>query len=85
MKPFFLKILAPTKTVFSGKVMSLSATASDGDIGILADHAPLATILVKGPVRYKAENGSEGEVENKEGFLLVNKNSATVLLSRQKN
>jgi len=80
MKPFLLEILTPTKMIFSGNVTSLTARASDGDIGILADHAPLATVLGKGLVRYKFENGAEKKVENNEGFLIVKNNAATVLL-----
>lgn len=80
MKPFLLEILTPSKELFSKKVVSMTATASDGKIGVLADHAPLATVLSKGRIRYRTESGEEGRIETGEGILIVRDGAATALL-----
>ena len=80
MKPFLLEILTPSKIVFSGKVTGLTARAKDGEIGIVADHAPLATVLSKGRIRYRTDSGEDGSIETNEGILIVKGNVATALL-----
>ncbi len=80
MKPFLLEILTPSKEIFLKKVVSVIADASDGKIGILADHAPLVTVLSKGQIRYRTESGEEGGIEAGGGILVVKDGAATALL-----
>lgn len=81
MKAFDLEIKTIEKKLFAGSVLSLTAQAADGKIGILPDHAPLATVLAKGSIRYTLENGQEVKLEAGDGFLIVDSNRVAVLLT----
>ncbi|MDD4179517.1 MAG: F0F1 ATP synthase subunit epsilon [Candidatus Margulisbacteria bacterium] len=80
MKSFLLEVRSPERTIFMGPVTSVSATAVDGGLSVLADHAPLATMLAPGPLRYQLEGGDEVRLDAGQGFLIVKDNQATVLL-----
>jgi F-type H+-transporting ATPase subunit epsilon len=82
MKPFKLNILMPEKELFGGQATFLAARAADGEIGVLADHAPLITILTPGPIRYQLTNGEEVGIDGGEGFMIIDKGTASILLSR---
>jgi len=79
MKTFSLEIRTPEKKLFSGKVTALTARAIDGGLGILANHAPLATALAAGKINYLAENGDKGGVDCQSGFLFVDNGAVTIL------
>ncbi|MCX5750749.1 MAG: ATP synthase F1 subunit epsilon [Candidatus Saganbacteria bacterium] len=78
-KQFQLEILGPDKTLFQGTVISVSAQAKDGSIGILADHAPLITALDKKTVFFIDANNEKQGVEISGGILKVENNKATIL------
>jgi F-type H+-transporting ATPase subunit epsilon len=80
MKGFALEIRSPAREIFFGQVTSLRAKALDGELGILADHAPLATVLDKGEVSYLPTDGELKELNIKGGFLLVKNNHAQILV-----
>jgi F-type H+-transporting ATPase subunit epsilon len=71
-------VISPESAVFDGEADSVTAPAFDGEIGILANHAPLMTSLGKGTLTVRA-----GSVVHKfrvqGGFLQVVKNSVRVL------
>ena len=78
---FFLNILSPAKKIFSGEVLSLVAPGEIGSLGVLANHAPLITTLVKGPIIFRKENEETIKLQlKKEGFLEVVNNKATLLV-----
>ncbi len=80
-KTFQLNILTPEKTVYAGSAASLTAPGEAGYLGILADHAPLATTLLAGKISFKDEAGKQTVVESQgKGFLEVFKNEVTVIL-----
>lgn len=80
MKLFDLEILTPERELFSGKTASLTVQTLNGEIGILADHASLVSVLAPGPIRYKLESEEEIKIEGGEGSLIVRNNRAVVLL-----
>jgi F-type H+-transporting ATPase subunit epsilon len=82
VKTFTLEIRSLDRNYFSGQVTGLTAPAVDGGIGILADHAPLATILAPGKVSFEKSTGEEIKIDGGAGFLLVRDNVATVLFER---
>ena len=51
MKTFELEIITPEKAIFKGTVSSIVVPATDGKIGILANHAKLIASLDPGPVK----------------------------------
>ncbi|NLB36131.1 MAG: ATP synthase F1 subunit epsilon [Clostridiales bacterium] len=79
-KTYKLDILPPEREFFSGQVEALIITAPDGELAILADHAPIVAPLVVGSFKMKID-GEWREAFNSEGFLEVSK-LGTVLLAQ---
>jgi F-type H+-transporting ATPase subunit epsilon len=73
-----VSIISPEAAVFDGEADSVIAPAFDGDVGILANHAPLMTVLGTGVLTVKA-GGMVRRFHVQGGFLQVVKNSVRVL------
>jgi F-type H+-transporting ATPase subunit epsilon len=71
-------VISPESAVFDGEADSVVAPAFDGEIGILANHAPLMTVLGAGVLRIDA-GGATRRFRVQGGFLQVVKNSVRVL------
>lgn len=71
-------IISPEGAVFDGEADAVTAPAFDGDIGILANHAPLMTTLGSGALSVRV-----GDVVTRfrvqGGFLQVVQNSVRIL------
>ncbi|MBN3033464.1 MAG: hypothetical protein JW873_05150 [Candidatus Saganbacteria bacterium] len=80
MKNFALEIRTPEKELFLGRVTALTVPASEGSLGVLAGHAPLAAGLKAGELVYRDEEGKEARLSVSEGFLIVNHQAVSVLL-----
>jgi F-type H+-transporting ATPase subunit epsilon len=63
-------IVTPEREVWAGEVQELIARGVDGEVGILAGHAPLLVQLAIGPLRLLAEQGEVRAVVDG-GFLHV--------------
>jgi F-type H+-transporting ATPase subunit epsilon len=85
VKSFALEIRTPEREVFLGRVVDLTVEAEDGKLGVLPDHAPLATMLAPGFIRYQLETGEEIKFQGESGFLIVKDNFASLLLKGLKN
>ena len=72
-------IVSSEESVFSGKIVSLTATGIEGELGIQYGHAALLTPLKPGPVRLLLDNGEEEVIFVKGGYLEVQPNLVTVL------
>ncbi len=82
MNTFTLEVKSPEKRLFLDRAVRLTAQAVDGEIGIMAGHAALATKLKAAPLRIVLETGETKQIEAGEGFLIVNKNEVSVLLKK---
>jgi len=71
-------VISPEAAVFDGEADSVIAPAFDGELGILANHAPLMTMLGTGTLVVKA-GGITRRFRVQGGFLQVVKNSVRVL------
>lgn len=80
MKSFALEIRSPEKALLLERVISLSVPASDGGLGVLADHAPLAARLAAGQIVYNFQEGEQASAPCVGGFLIVRNNQAAILL-----
>lgn len=78
MKELQLKIISPEKMLFQGAVLSVILPGTDGEFGILPDHAPLIASLRKGDISYEIEKGSPEIVNIESGFVEVKKNVVTI-------
>ncbi|HEY3295922.1 MAG TPA: ATP synthase F1 subunit epsilon [bacterium] len=77
-KPFEIDIVTPVGTVFTGEIWHVRAPGSDGDFGVLADHAPLMAGLRAGRLRIdQATESSDFVITG--GFFEVHDNRAVVL------
>jgi len=71
-------VISPEKAVFDGEADSVVAPAFDGRIGILANHAPLMTVLGTGALVITT-GGRVRQFDVQGGFLQVVQNSVRVL------
>jgi F-type H+-transporting ATPase subunit epsilon len=71
-------LISPQAAVFDGEADSVVAPAFDGEIGILANHAPLMTVLGQGELRI-GTGGATRRFAVTGGFLQVVRNSVRIL------
>lgn len=71
-------VISPEQAVFDGQAEAVTATAFDGEIGILPRHAPLMTVLGSGELRIRTVAG-EKVFHVQGGFLQVVHNTVRVL------
>lgn len=81
-KAYKLEIITPQETVFSGDVVSVVAPGEIGYLGILADHAPLATSLADGKFTLRTPNNKVTFYKTKAGFMEVLRNRVVALVER---
>lgn len=75
-----LDIVTPDRMVYSEDVNMVIARATDGDLGILAGHAPLIAGLDVWPLRIMKDEG-EQQLSLCGGFIEVRPQKITVLAS----
>jgi len=72
-------IASAEEMIFSGRIESLVAAGSLGDLGVYPGHAPLLTALIPGPVRIKKQDGEEEIYYVSGGFLEVQPGTVNIL------
>jgi F-type H+-transporting ATPase subunit epsilon len=77
---FPLRVVSVERSLFEGDVEFIVANGADGELGVLARHAPLMTILKPGPLRIQeVYGGPEQVLFVGGGFLEVLPDRVTVL------
>ena len=77
---FPLRVVSVERSLFEGEVEFVIANGADGELGVLARHAPLMTILKPGPLRIQETiGGPEQLLFVGGGFLEVLPDRVTVL------
>ena len=80
MAKFALRVVSVERSLYEGDVEFLVANGAGGELGVLARHAPLMTILKPGPLRIQESIGGPEEVLFVGGgFLEVLPDRVTVL------
>ncbi len=79
-KTLQLTIARVDAPVFSGLAVSVTVPGSEGEMTLLADHAPLMTALRAGVITVRKEDGTTETYEVASGTLEVSKNQVTILL-----
>jgi F-type H+-transporting ATPase subunit epsilon len=80
MAKFTLRVVSVERSLYEGDVEFLVAVGAGGELGVLAHHAPLMTILKPGPLRIQETIGGPEEVLFVGGgFLEVLPDRVTVL------
>lgn len=73
-----VELVAADRKVWSGEATAVSARSTEGELGILAGHAPVLGVLVPGEVRITTSSGVQ-TVTIDGGFLSVDQNTVTVV------
>ena len=76
---FTFELVSPEKLLVSGDAEIVSVPGSEGDMGVLANHAPVMTSLRPGIVNAKMADGSEQSFFVRGGFADITPSSLTVL------
>ena len=76
---FECSLVTPEEAVFDQPVTSANLPAHDGQLGILANHAPLLVQLGEGDLHLKLEDGSSKSYKLRGGFAQMNNNKLTLL------
>jgi len=76
---FRLTIITPEKTFFDDETSMVIVRTSEGDIGILANHASLVASLPSGPVKIKTEDGSFRIAALSSGIIKVGGNKVSII------
>ncbi len=79
MATFQCRIVSPEQELYSGEVKMLVATGSEGELGILANHTPLITLLKPGAMQVTEADGTEEFIYVSGGVLEVQPKVVTVL------
>lgn len=73
-----VELVAADRTVWSGQASEVSARTSEGDLGVLAGHAPLLAVLQPGVVRISADSAVTTAVVE-DGFISVADDRVSIL------
>jgi F-type H+-transporting ATPase subunit epsilon len=76
-----VEIVGTEGKLWSGTAWQVSAKAGEGEIGILAGHEPLLSVLQPGEVRVLSERGAQPQRWQVEGgFLSFDSNHLTIVV-----
>jgi len=78
MSTFRIEVVTPDRTAFEGDAESLTVPAWEGYLGVLANHAPLLTVLQAGVVTMKTDQKARFFAV-RGGFMEVRQNRAVIL------
>ena len=78
-KTFTLRVIVSDKIFYDGKCTQLIIPATDGAMGILANHENMAVAVTNGDMRIRTEDGSWIEAAIGTGFAQISNNRAMVL------
>ncbi|MBM4158001.1 MAG: ATP synthase F1 subunit epsilon [Ignavibacteria bacterium] len=74
-----LEIISPNKTVFKGKIKSITAPGTAGEFQILYNHASLVSSLDIGIIKFITESDEEMDYSTSGGILEVKNNVVNIL------
>lgn len=78
MPTFFLEVLTPERKFYSAEAEEVIFRTVDGEIGVLAKHAPTVVAVDVGPIKIKAE-GKWIEALVTEGFAEIMPDRVVIL------
>lgn len=79
MATFQCRVVSAKESLFSGDVKMLSASGLEGELGVLAGHTPLITLLKPGVLKLVLADGSEEVIYVSGGVLEVQPKGTMVL------
>ena len=79
LNQFKLEVISPERVFYSGDVEMVELTTTEGDIGILAGHIPLNTIVAPGVLTISEPENNTKEAAVLEGFMEITGDKVTIL------
>ncbi|MCE7872290.1 ATP synthase F1 subunit epsilon [bacterium CPR1] len=80
MNTFHMEIVTPTEVKFAGQLRQVVVSGVMGQMGILAQHAPLLAMLQPGLMAYTDADGKVNRLAAGSGFVQVAENRAVCLV-----
>lgn len=77
-----VELVAADRLVWSGEATMVIARTTEGDIGVLPNHAPLLSVIVEGVVDVQTEAGETWVAAVDAGFISVADNRVSILSER---
>lgn len=74
-----LEIITPENKLFEGEVTSVKFPGTDGEFGVLNNHAPIISTLTKGKIIVTDENNEVSDFEINGGVIEMQNNKIIVL------
>lgn len=74
-----MELVAADRVVWSGEAQSVIARTTEGDVGILPDHAPILSLLIEGVVEVQVDSSERVVAAVDAGFLSVANNRVSIL------
>ncbi len=78
-EPLQVELVAADRVVWSGEAQSVIARTTEGDVGILPDHAPILSLLIEGVVEVQVDSNERVVAAVDAGFLSVANNRVSIL------
>ena len=79
MKTFHLSILSPERPFYIGESTSITLPLQDGIFGIMANHAPLVSVVIPGEVAFVTPDGERHLCVVSDGMVDVGQNEVKLL------
>lgn len=83
-KPFHVDIITPERVRYEGEALMLSLPGVEGQLGILANHAPILALLQAGRVTLQTREQTV-QMAVGEGFVKMSRNRAVCLVDFAEN
>lgn len=77
-----LEIVTPDEKIFEGEIRHVQLPGKEGLFGILNNHAPIVSTLVKGRVKVEVSDGDIKYFEIGGGVVEMNNNKVIVLAEK---
>lgn len=78
--PYPVEVITPEGVAYAGDAEMLVVPGAAGELGILAHHAPLVSLLRAGETRVTTPEGDVRRYATDDGYLHVRRNHALVLV-----
>lgn len=80
-----VNIVAADHPVWGGSAKSVTIPGTEGEMGILANHEPVLSVIDKGTVTVVDPNGGRHSFDVTDGFISFDSNRLTVAVERGKD
>ncbi len=75
-----VKLITPEKTLFEGDASYVQVCGSQGEFGVMPNHAPLVSSLKEGNIAIELASGEKKEFYVRSGVAEVRDNNVTLLV-----